>query len=318
MTMAACKSFRSNQASQWLELLRDEIGWPVVYDSVDEKVFGAELEFFNLGNLRLVTHRMSPLVLSRSVTTDTERLFSVNFITRGRVKLLHYDRQSTVTAGDVVLADSQEPSRLIFEEPTSIVTVGIPHEMLIPYVPSPDRLCNVVIGPRQWYSKVLRATLLSLTEMARENVAAEVQERSTRVLLNILSLSYFANCERDHHSRGLPGEQRLIQIREYINENYTDADLTPEKIASHFGLSTRYLRKLFARNGDSLSRYILEKRLEGSANRLTSPVWRHQSITDICYDCGFKSTPHFTRAFKTRFGVTPKEYRKHAASQVQP
>src|SRR5690606_41043905 len=86
----------------------------------------------------------------------------------------------------------------------------------------------------------------------------------------------------------------------------------PEGVAAHFGLSSRYLRKLFAGEGESVARYIQRRRLEKSADRITNLLWRDQSITDICYDVGFKSPPHFTRAFKARFGVTPNEYRKRA------
>jgi AraC family transcriptional regulator, positive regulator of tynA and feaB len=42
---------------------------------------------------------------------------------------------------------------------------------------------------------------------------------------------------------------------------------------------------------------------------LKDPAMQHHLVCEIAYLVGFKSSAHFSRMFKTRFGVAPREYR---------
>lgn len=307
--------FERDKAGQWLELLRGRLHWPVAYDRVDEKAFEADIEYFTIGDIRVLHHGMSRVALLRTTagTAGVPRSFSLNFVTRGRLILSHYDKQSILGSGDIVLADGGKPSRLMFVEPTRIVTVGIPDALLTAHIPQPERMCNLVLKPQHHFSAAIRAALLGILDMERRGVPEEMERQAIQPLLGMLSVSYLANFGWRLGKSGAHSGARLEEIRQYIDEHVTEHDLTPESIAERFGVSTRYLRKLFAADSDSVSRYIQRRRLEKSADRLRNLLWQGRSITDICYDCGFKSAPHFTRAFKARFGVTPNEYRKHVA-----
>lgn len=304
--------FETDKASQWLELLRTQLHWPVVFDRVDEEEFEADLDCFTVGEIYLLEHSTSPLSLQRPVAfgTNLPQYFSLNFVEHGRMVLSHHDRQNVLKGGDIVLADSHKPSRLTFEAPTRLVTLRIPDTLLIAHLPQPERLCNQVLTPRHHFSGAIRASLLSLLKMARRGAPSELRERSLQPFLGMLSFSYLANFGHDLGGRRSSGRNRLNEIRRYIDDKITEASLTPESIAANFGLSTRYMRKIFAAEGDSPTRYIQRRRLAKSADKMSNLLWKEQSITDICYDCGFKSAPHFTRAFKAQFGMTPKEYRK--------
>ena len=52
--------------------------------------------------------------------------------------------------------------------------------------------------------------------------------------------------------------------------------------------------------------YIIEKRTEKVADLLTIS---DESISHIGYQCGFMSAAHLSRVFKSKYGVTPSEYR---------
>lgn len=38
------------------------------------------------------------------------------------------------------------------------------------------------------------------------------------------------------------------------------------------------------------------------------------SISEVCYDCGFRNVPYFNRTFKRLLGMSPKQYRLAAQS----
>jgi AraC-like DNA-binding protein len=40
-------------------------------------------------------------------------------------------------------------------------------------------------------------------------------------------------------------------------------------------------------------------------------------IGTLAYDCGFTTQAHFSRRFKDRYGVTPREYRVAAALKAK-
>ena len=42
---------------------------------------------------------------------------------------------------------------------------------------------------------------------------------------------------------------------------------------------------------------------------LLSPQLKHYSIADVAQHCGFGSSAHFSRAFKTYTGMSPSEFR---------
>ena len=81
-------------------------------------------------------------------------------------------------------------------------------------------------------------------------------------------------------------------------------------IAQAFGVSTRYVHKLFANDSLTVNRYIQSIRLDASYQSLSDPKFVSFSITDIAVYWGFYDLPHMTRCFKKAFGVTPRDVRK--------
>ena len=74
-----------------------------------------------------------------------------------------------------------------------------------------------------------------------------------------------------------------------------------------------YGRKLFAAAGQNFSTYLRTRRLERCRLDLTSPMFASLSISEICFRWGFNGSAHFSRAFKDRYGVSPRDYRKAQA-----
>ena len=113
------------------------------------------------------------------------------------------------------------------------------------------------------------------------------------------------------YNRSTHQNQRLLLQRMaiFMEDNLFDSTLSCEVVAAAMGISQRYLRKLCSSGGYSLSERILERRLEEASRRLSQSGPFNASITCIAYDCGFKDPAHFSRAFKTKFGMNPREYR---------
>src|ERR1700682_4759985 len=102
----------------------------------------------------------------------------------------------------------------------------------------------------------------------------------------------------------------LHRLCQTIERKLDDPDLTPGRVAEAEGISERYLQKLFEGSGSSFTHYLRERRLQRTSAELSNPAEAHHSISEIAYRNGFNDSAHFSRAFRHRFGLSPREFRQ--------
>jgi AraC family transcriptional regulator len=94
----------------------------------------------------------------------------------------------------------------------------------------------------------------------------------------------------------------LVQIQARLDE-----DLPLARLARLAGLSRfHFLRQFRALTGETPKQYVLRLRLERAALRL---LLLRSTVLDVALDCGFQSHETFSRAFRRRFGTSPRDYR---------
>ena len=110
------------------------------------------------------------------------------------------------------------------------------------------------------------------------------------------------------------GSARLKEALELMAANLTEP-LQADDIAQLVGVSRRQLERLFRQHMDTFpSRYYLELRLKHARRQLKQTT---QSILQVGLACGFASGPHFSTAYRTYFGYTPREERaRHTMPQA--
>ncbi len=137
-------------------------------------------------------------------------------------------------------------------------------------------------------------------------------ERLLRALADILSTASLSLEEQTVQSSSKRQSFHLNRILQYLSANLRDPDLTPTTIAAAHDISRRYLGKLFEGRGVSITRYVWGQRLDRCRRELEDPLSAHKQITQIAFAWGFNSASHFSRAFKERFGMSPKQVRAAA------
>ena len=102
-------------------------------------------------------------------------------------------------------------------------------------------------------------------------------------------------------------EAAVSYVRTYIRQHLDD-DLDATSLAEMVGLHPSYLSGMFSRmEGITLHQYVLKNRVDKAAYLLETEL---TPIGDIAERVGFRSISHFIKAFKKRYFLTPKQYRK--------
>ncbi len=101
----------------------------------------------------------------------------------------------------------------------------------------------------------------------------------------------------------------LEKIRQAIIEKMASGEINVETVASSLCLSSQQLRrKLSAITGETPAAHIRQVQMGEARNMLeTAP---EKSVSEVAMACGFYDTSHFTRIFKSVYGVTPSKIRQ--------
>jgi AraC-like DNA-binding protein len=116
-------------------------------------------------------------------------------------------------------------------------------------------------------------------------------------------------------SIGAQGEPRSAasirhRARAYINQNLAAQSLSAETIGNKLAIGRSGLYRAFAPFG-GVQAYLRKRRLEAAHALLADPN-EQRTITEIAYSLHFVSMPHFSRAFRSRFGYSPRQVRSGA------
>ena len=99
----------------------------------------------------------------------------------------------------------------------------------------------------------------------------------------------------------------IKKVCQYVDENLS-IDISLETAADFAGVSSFYLSKLFKEEkGETFINFISDKRLEKSRKLLSET---NLSIKEITAEVGYNDQNYFSRIFKSKYGLSPKEYRK--------
>lgn len=107
----------------------------------------------------------------------------------------------------------------------------------------------------------------------------------------------------------------MRRILAYMDQNYTDCELTPEKVAEANGISMRYLHRIFQQSGMAVSKWIWERRLKATREDLLDPAKEKMRVSEIAFSRGFNDPAHFSRSFRDRFGISPSKLRAKALQE---
>ncbi|MCV7030379.1 helix-turn-helix transcriptional regulator [Mycobacterium sherrisii] len=98
-------------------------------------------------------------------------------------------------------------------------------------------------------------------------------------------------------------------MRANIEDRLSDPDLDVPSIGAAHYMSVRTLQKLFHGEQQTVTGWIHTRRLEHCHWDLCDPTFVSHSIGAIATRWGLVDQAHFSRLFKSAYGVSPRDYR---------
>ncbi len=180
----------------------------------------------------------------------------------------------------------------------------LPFILLTARIESPDRLTALRLGVDDYLTKPfqeeeLLARLQNLLERydTRRQIRTEPKKGKVEV-------SDTVTPERIQSF----DKKWLIILETTVQENLSNPHLSVQTLADKMAISERTLQnKIKAYTGLTPNQYLTEARLQKARELLEAKAF--QTISEVCYAVGFKTTQYFAVIMKKRFGKAPSEYK---------
>ncbi|HJS01507.1 MAG TPA: AraC family transcriptional regulator [Flavobacterium sp.] len=132
-------------------------------------------------------------------------------------------------------------------------------------------------------------------------------------ILSILSETAdinFINPETYSPSNDSFKKDRLTDVYQYVKENYKK-EISLDEVAQIANLTpTSFCRMFKSKTKKNFIEYLNEIRISNACKQL---IETDMSVSEIAYECGYKTVSNFNKLFKKNTGNTPKEYKNKIA-----
>ena len=136
--------------------------------------------------------------------------------------------------------------------------------------------------------------------------------RAAEILLRMFGTYLGEHARQQQLSRRVRGSALLRKIEAFLAECQRDA-VSLKEVAACVNLSPCHFCAVFKKQtGLTFSQYRMRQRLEKAQTLLGD---QERRVSDVAFEAGFGSIPHFNRAFRSWFGCSPSQYRLRAVNR---
>jgi AraC-like DNA-binding protein len=277
--------------------------------------FEAHLEAASLADLSLVAFQNSPMDVARTKDDIAQAQNDDLFICRqlaGRLVLEQQDREVSLEAGEFCLLDPLLPYTGIFRGCSKMLVVKASRRAVEVRVGNTSMMTARALSHGSVGALTSGYLAYLPASSAKPNPrAALLQEQA----LDLVAASLSDCMAKEGASVSSPRSLALLKLRAAVEVGLADPKLSTSAAAAAAGMSVRYANLILADQGTSLGRLIQERRLDRCRRALEDPTQGHRTITEIAFSWGFSDQSHFSRSFKSRFGLSPRDFRARATER---
>ena len=270
--------------------------------------FPARVETRPLGEVNRALIRSQPQGTShgaREVAETDDAYYFVNLQLAGRCAVRQGMQESVIEPGQFVVVDTTEPFFFVLDDEWRMVSYRVPHAQLDARLGGRGLRTGVAIDG-QGVGGVVPALMKALWEVGEDagvTAARDLEESfASAVVAATAALAGPAKPDR---------AVVRAAVLQHVRDSLTDRTLSVTTVCRRFAISPRTLHNLFADAEVSFAATVRSLRLDRCAALLADPGVT-ATVTEIAAAHGFDDPTSFSRAFRRRFGVSPREVRRGA------
>lgn len=287
--------------------------FPLATDCADPSGFRGEIEVWPLGPISATRIACDGVVYrrdTRHLRAESESSILISVPGRAQVTFRQFGRLAQCPPGGFVVERSDAPYEYAHKDPDVQWVVKVPRDMLRARIGTAEPFVGLCLEARAglgaYFLTVLRAAVdhhAAMTDDARSLAGTH--------LADILALTLKGDARALDSSETAVRRAHVARAEAFIRRNLKNPGLASADVAAHCGVSPRYLQRLFAENGQTVTGYIRDCRLARCHEALRDPA-RADTIAVIAYRWGFADQAQFSRHYRARYGRTPRDTRSAA------
>ena len=286
-------------------------------DAPAQDDFGGEIRSHHLPGLGLSVIRSRAqhvMRTSREIARSTDDYFIVSIQTRGRGLISQDGRQALLAPGDFAIYDSTRPYVLDFDTDFEEIVLKLRGDPLRSAVRDTEKLTATAVSGRAGAGHLMINMIRTLSdEVETLQPASAAAVASSVVNILVAGLQSLPACSGAEPSSLTA--YHVARFKRLVDERLRDPALSVAAIAAELGMSAGHLHRLFRSEPLPPAQYVWSRRLEACGRELIDPRRGNTSVAEIAFGWGFNDAAHFSRAFRGRFGCSPREWRQRGGLQ---
>ncbi len=271
-----------------------------------------------IGDLHVARVIGSPQRVSRTrqlALQSNEAFVLVSVQLKGVTILEQGGSVATLTPGSIGFYDTARPYQLTLPKDFDQIVLHLPRDLFERECPGGLNFMALKLAASNPFVNALSAMSPKLTSL-HPGSDSQLANKTALTAINLLALSLdslqanqsgslTAQASKSVHQ----SEIVFLRCLDAIRKRLTEPELTPNDIARDLRISLRRLQEIFQENQTTVSDCIWDLRLEFARTLLCESQYQDISITSLAFRAGFNDPAHFSRRFKQKFKMTPRDYR---------
>jgi AraC-like DNA-binding protein len=239
-----------------------------------------------------------------AINKDGESRFALYVPIKGEQELQQFSHVERCGPGSLALVSMSEPfiQRKLGDNDT--VYFFMPSAFVDQRMIRGENICG---RPMAINTGVRRLVYSSVMAFQREAAGmTDVEFRcATRILGELVLFALDGSGDLSTNTRSVRSSN-LARAKRVIRARFTDTEFKISDVAKECGISVRYLHELFRADGNTVSEYLKQQRLQ-LARHMLENAGSLTTVTDVCFSCGFSNAAQFSTAFRQAFSVSPRD-----------
>lgn len=278
---------------------------PMQVEAKERNPVVAQFVRHRLGDIDLIWVRSGLAQFSNAPDGHVRGRFNLLVQSEGRSINHVGGRTIILEQGDLILYDPGQPHWAGFDTNHEAIIVQIPAIKALSRVPHLGHMVGARIDGKTGHGALFSSFLQTVWRQMKFN-HCDWNETLPDLVWQFIASTYAApRVALNVPSRRDDYRRKLLAA---VERSLSTPNFGAREIARDLRVSARYVQMLFADMGTTPGSYIQNCRLELAAARLEDST-RHLAITQVAYDIGFNDLSGFCRAFRKKFGVSPRQYR---------